>query len=694
MPSVWTRKQKGYSALDQRVVSSEEGIVRAGRLLNATMERNRIVCVFDGDYSAHGSVVYSAVRLLIDQLGDDVSYDVFCQDVYRGPKFKGAARVTEGQRIRALPGPIKHIARRLRHMAISLRISESPERWASNLEQGEEKLLPHLFDADNIQAVIVFTTDPGFALRVARIAHIYASTETPHLIVVTPNGRMDPRAKTDLDWLGVHVLQDGDLVVNRNRAASPDSADDPEIKVTSPMFSFLAPEEYPRQLTNVRDQIEWPAWIGANRPYPRRVRDVVLFVRPDWTNCGSGTTFENLARWFRERDSLLIDVGIWPFGEHFDPIGLKARVDSEQHHIRAALYFAARRSTCALHVVRQIGILFRWFPWSVARQKLLQYSLAAKPRLIRQAVRRAKISHIYLNHYFTYGYAHDFIADRPFFLDTHDIQTVNFIHHNQRNAITRRADRFVASLRDEMEISGMAARLCFVSPDELDLAALHLDRARLDYVLPLPGVTACPPRPPGTPPNLLIISSNNMANEQSLNWFFSQVWPAVLRLSQGQPTPTLRICGNIDAAMAHVNFPDVEFVGVVPELWTYYDECDLVLLPIITGGGVAIKTLEAVMHERPVLATRHALRGLPDDVVRTIGHEDDPVEYAKSLLEIVLDKTRHRARLDRSRQAAALLKEHSFYGTLGRAVDAVRLGEPQVARVPATRQDRSNPSPL
>jgi hypothetical protein len=97
MPSVWTRKQKGYSALDQRVVSSEEGIVRAGRLLNATMERNRIVCVFDGDYSAHGSVVYSAVRLLIDQLGDDVSYDVFCQDVYRGPKFKGAARVTEGQ---------------------------------------------------------------------------------------------------------------------------------------------------------------------------------------------------------------------------------------------------------------------------------------------------------------------------------------------------------------------------------------------------------------------------------------------------------------------------------------------------------------------------------------------------------------------------------------------------------------------
>jgi hypothetical protein len=662
--------------------------------VNRTTKRNRIVCIFDEDYSAQGSLVYSAIRLLIGQLGDDASYDVFCQNLYRGPKFAGTVRVTEGKRPYALPWPIKRIARRLHHLSVSLHLSESPGRWASNLQQGEEKLLPHLFDADNIQAVIVFATDMEFALRVARIAHIYSSTETPHLIVVTPNDRMSPRIKTDLDWLGVHVLQDGDLVVNRNRAAMPDGVDDPEIKVTFPMFSFLAPEEYPRQLTNPRDRIEWLRWVGANRPHPGRVRDVVLFVRPDWTNCGSGTTFENLARWFRERDSLLIDVGIWPFGEHFDPVGCKARVDSEQHHIRAALYFATRRSTSVLHVVRQIGILFRWFPWSVARQRLLQYSLAAKPRLIRQAIHRAKISHIYINHYFTYGYARDFIAGRPFFLDTHDIQTVNFIHHNQRNVITRRADRFVTSLRDEMEISGMAARLCFVSPDELNLAALHLDRARLDYVLPLPGVIACPPRPLGVPPRLLIISSNNMANEQSLNWFFTQVWPAVMRLSEGRPVPSLCVCGNIDAVMTHVNFPDVEFVGVVPELWPYYDECDLVLLPIVTGGGVAIKTLEAVMHERPVLATRHALRGLPDDVVRTIGHEDDPVEYARSLLAIVSDQTRHRARLDRSRQAGALLKDHSFYGTLGKAVDAVRLGEPHTTRVPALRQEHSNPMSL
>ncbi len=139
--------------------------------------------------------------------------------------------------------------------------------------------------------------------------------------------------------------------------------------------------------------------------------------------------------------------------------------------------------------------------------------------------------------------------------------------------------------------------------------------------------------------------------------------------------PTLRICGSIDAAMPHVQLPGVSFMGVVPRLWDYYDDADLVLLPVISGGGVAIKTLEAVLHERPVLATRHALRGLPDDVARSLGHEDDPIRYAASLLQIVTDSARHQEQLERSRMSASLLRAYSFGQTLADALDAVGLGE-------------------
>lgn len=657
---------------DQQLAPPEkidlESVLLAERPLG---ERKRVVLVFDQAYSEHGLAVYGAVHLLTGQLGDTFSYEVFCSSTYRGPKFAGAARVTVSQPEHGLTAAFARILKRIRRSLISYHVIESPERWESNLEQGEEKLLECIFDADNIQALVVFSTDPAFALRISRLAHIYASVETPHLTVVTPNDRLDARTAADLKWLGVRVLRDGDLVVGRRQAVAADGPAPDELIPS--VFSFLPAREYPRQLTNPSKQVHWPAWIGRDLPNPARVRDVVLFVRPDWMNCGSGTTFENLARWFRERDALLIDVGIWPYRANFDSAGRPVRIKSEQNQIRAALYFSARMSTSLPHLTRQFAGLFRRFPWTLARQKSFQHSLAAKPGLMRRAIRHAKITHIYINHYFTYDYAREFIAGRPFFLDTHDVQTVNFIHYNQLNALTRRVDRFDDSLRDEMEIAGVAQRLCFVSSEEIDLAARYIDRDRLDYVLPLPRVVPCLAKPLAAPARLLIVASNNAGNVQNLHWFLTHVWPVVLRLCGDQPSPLLRVCGSIDRGMTDIEAAGVDFVGVVPELRPYYDECDLVILPVIVGGGVAIKTLEAVLHERPVLATRHALRGLPCSVVEAIGHEDDPLEFAKSLLAIVTDSLRHSAQVERSRRASELLIRHSFYDVLGRGVDSVRV---------------------
>jgi polysaccharide biosynthesis protein PslH len=140
--------------------------------------------------------------------------------------------------------------------------------------------------------------------------------------------------------------------------------------------------------------------------------------------------------------------------------------------------------------------------------------------------------------------------------------------------------------------------------------------------------------------------------------------------------PVLRICGSIAEAMGDLKLPGVQFVGVVNDLRPYYDGCDMVVLPTITGGGVAIKTLEALLHERAVLATRHALRGLPDKVVEAVGFEDDPVEYARLMLTIVRDPVRHRSQFERSRRAAELLRQYPFYEVLGKAVDSVRFSEP------------------
>ena len=551
-----------------------------------------------------------------------------------------------------------------------------------------------MFVADRMHAVVIFSSDADYALRVARIAHLYCDTKIPHLIFVTPSYQLNKETVDELRRLGARLLMDcdssiGSLTVSHAQhmsGAVPDMQRDihpaaRDLAATLSSFDFPRPlsfidaSMYPYQTAGAGSAVAWSDWIGLNLPYRPRVQNIILFVRPDWMNCGSGTTFESLARWFRENDGLLIDIGIWPYADPFDLTEGQEQIKEEQHHIGAALYFSTRRSTNILYFVRQLGLLFQFLPTTVSNQFLLFNAMAAKPRLLRRAVARARITHIYLNHYFTYAYAKELIRGRKFFLDTHDIQSINFVHNASPNYFTRHSDTFDRLLADEMRIADRAERLSFVSMSELELAAAHIAREKLSYLIALPSVTPCPPKPLATPARLLIVASNNRANVRNLSWFLYQVWPMILEhfKTLGNGIPLVEICGGIAAEFAPDVAENVTFTGVVEALSPHYDSCDLVLLPVVTGGGIAIKTIEALLHARAVVATGHALRGLPCQIADTIGFADDAAMFARSVIRLLLSAQAHRRQVERSRIAAQLLKDQKFYERLSASLDAVRL---------------------
>jgi hypothetical protein len=88
---------------------------------------------------------------------------------------------------------------------------------------------------------------------------------------------------------------------------------------------------------------------------------------------------------------------------------------------------------------------------------------------------------------------------------------------------------------------------------------------------------------------------------------------------------------------------------------------------------VSIKTIEALLHEKPVVATRHALRGLPDEVIDAIGYANDPEEFAQTVVALLESDSLRREYTDRSRHGALLLRHQGFYERLTGALDAVRL---------------------
>jgi hypothetical protein len=71
--------------------------------------------------------------------------------------------------------------------------------------------------------------------------------------------------------------------------------------------------------------------------------------------------------------------------------------------------------------------------------------------------------------------------------------------------------------------------------------------------------------------------------------------------------------------------PAVVVHGFVADLHEVWRDSDVVVCPIVSGSGINVKLVEAVYNRVPVIATSHALRGLPplDDpaIVRLDGAE-------------------------------------------------------------------------
>lgn len=684
-------------------------------------QRNRIVIAFDEHYMRNGQVVYAAARHLMRQTAGTAEYRIFGRGRYRGPRFTsrfGKVRIAARRQ-----GAFRHEPRffeRVRRWLERFRLADARARWISNVEPGDEALIRWLFDADQIHAVVVFTLDPEFALQVARMAHVFSTAAPPHIIVVTPQERAESVTVRDLRWLQARLIWDAAAIGSSAAQAvgsargsrrmwlpTPELYEDEPVRALVPMafdttepVSLLDSDVYPNQLNVDTRGIDWAEWIGEQCTRPRRVRDIVLFFRPDWMSCGSATLFESLAAHFRRNDALLIDIAVWPYSGNFHREERNAKVAEQQEHIRSALFFSARRSRSMPHILRQALLSLFFVPTTVSNQTLLLNAFSAKPAFLTQAVQHAKISLIYVNHYFTWLYAKDLIAGRRFFLDTHDIQSINYVHNSSPNVLTRRADEYDRLLAQEMRILQRAERLCFVSTSELEIAAQYLPRDKLDYIIALPSIRRCKPRELGKPARMLLVASRNRANERNLQWFFNEVWPRLLDWQDGisrvtaEPVLQLDICGSIDTTIKDPKWRWVTFHGQTENLRPYYEQSDLVLLPVVTGGGVAVKTVEALLYGRPVVATRHALRGLPDRIVDTVGYSNDPEEFAQTILALLDSPVLRREFADRAHRGATMLREERFYDRLVEAMNAVRLTDTpaRVAPVLASRPRASVPA--
>ncbi|PPD46244.1 MAG: glycosyl transferase family 1 [Methylocystis sp.] len=236
---------------------------------------------------------------------------------------------------------------------------------------------------------------------------------------------------------------------------------------------------------------------------------------------------------------------------------------------------------------------------------------------------------VHCNHFFLMPVARRLARARaPIMLDTHDLQARQFALINERMPWLSPRATYDAMLAQELEAMRGADLLLHLNAQEAEDFRAMLPEKR--HLLLYPPTPAAPTGPGG--PDVVIVSSNNTANVESLIWFLEEVAPLA-------PGLEVKIAGSVDAGL-RARAPELHarykgwFLGRVEDPGAIYANARLALLPTVGGTGLSIKTVEAMSSGLPIIATPQALRGMDAAALTIPGLTvvETAAEFARAIL--------------------------------------------------------------
>ncbi|MDG2425529.1 MAG: glycosyltransferase [Flavobacteriales bacterium] len=120
-------------------------------------------------------------------------------------------------------------------------------------------------------------------------------------------------------------------------------------------------------------------------------------------------------------------------------------------------------------------------------------------------------------------------------------------------------------------------------------------------------------------------------NRQGVEWFLRQVWPEIHR---AHPRATFHLAGRHIPKKLTDGVPGVVLHGEVKDGEVFCRSLDLLVVPLLSGGGIRIKIVEHMMRGGAVLATRTGAEGI--DIENGVeGAVVEPGEFAQAAIEAI-----------------------------------------------------------
>jgi len=127
-----------------------------------------------------------------------------------------------------------------------------------------------------------------------------------------------------------------------------------------------------------------------------------------------------------------------------------------------------------------------------------------------------------------------------------------------------------------------------------------------------------------------------LPNLQGIEWFLANIWPQV---KLNSPNAVFKLAGKkMPEKFKSVSMPGFEPVGYVKDAADFTRSLDIFVVPLLSGGGMRIKILEAMACGKCVVSTRIGAEGIQAEHGKEIFLADSPEEMQQQLLILARDR--------------------------------------------------------